>query len=166
MDTRGIATILLKITGLVLIVISIIQLPGYFPLTRSAYNFSMGEVLASAAAALAPPALIGLVLWFFPGTVANKIVSDVPSQPTGIDIRPIELVALTILGLYLVTSAIIGAVRDVTFLVVVSRDNGNLGAVPASITAHIVATICEFLIGVGLCIGARGVARLIERLRG
>ncbi|MFZ3321077.1 MAG: hypothetical protein WA190_01825 [Usitatibacter sp.] len=166
MDTRSITVILLKITGLVLIVIAISGVPSYFPLTGGDYNFSVREVLATAAAALGPLAVFGLILWFFPGTVANKIVSGAPLDASAADARPLELVALTILGVYLVTHAIFGVVRDGTFLIIVSRDNGNLSAVPPWVSAHIVATIVELLIGAGLCIGARGVARLIERLRG
>jgi hypothetical protein len=165
-DTKSIAVVLLKITGLVLIVISISGLPAYFPLTGDAYKFSIREVLATAAVALGPLAIIGLILWFFPGTVANKIVSGEPSDPSAGGARPIELAALTVLGVYLVTHAILGAVRDGVLLILVSRDNGNFSAVPASVTAHIAATIAELLIGVALCIGARGVMRVIERLRG
>lgn len=165
MDTRTIATMLLKVTGLVLIVISISQLPGYFPLAGRGYDFSIGETLATAALALAPLAALGLALWFFPGTVANRIVSGAPADSVVGDVRPIELVALTVLGVYLVAHGFIGAVRDVVLLVVMHRQNANLAPVPASIIAHTAATIVELLIGFGLCIGARGVSRVIERLR-
>ena len=165
MDTRSIAALLLKITGLVLIVISISQIPGYFPLTHRDYGFSIGEVLTTAAVALGPLVLIGFVLWFFPGTVTNKIVSTAPSDSTVFDVRPIELVALTILGVYLGTHALIGLIRDITFLVVENRQTNGLVTTPASVIAHLVAAVAELVIGVGLCIGARGVARVIERLR-
>jgi hypothetical protein len=165
MDTRSIAAILLKITGLLLIVISIGQLPGYFPLTGRGYDFSIGELLGTAALTLAPLAALGLVLWFFPGTVANKIVSSAPADPMGADVRPIELVALTILGVYLVTSGLIGAVRDIVLVIFMYHQNENLALIPASVIAHIAATVMELLIGVSLCIGAKGVSRVIEGLR-
>ena len=160
MDTRGVSVVLLKLTGLVLIVISVSQLPSYFPLSGRGYDFSMGQVLGTAALALAPLALIGLVLWFFPGTVANKVVSGAPAD---VDLAPIELVALTILGLYLVTDGIIAAVRSVVLLIFMSRQ--DLGPIPVSVLANIAATAAELLIGFCLCIGAKGVARVLEGWR-
>jgi len=165
MDTRSIAAVLLKVTGLLLIVFSVSQLPAYFPLTGSTYGFSIAEVLSTTAIALGPLTLVGLLLWFFPGTLTNKIVSSAPSDPGVADVRPIEQVALTILGVYLGVHAIIGGARDVILFVVVNRQNGNLGAVPASVIAHAGATVVEAVIGAILCIGARGVSRIIERLR-
>jgi hypothetical protein len=165
MDTRTVSTILLKVTGLVLLVVSISQLPSYFPLTGRGYDFSIGEVLATAAAALVPLALVGLALWFFPGTVANKIVSTTSAESATADSRPIELVALTVLGVYLVADGLIGAARDVAIVIVVNRQDASSSLLPASIVAHIVATAVQLLIGIGLCIGANGVLRVIERLR-
>src|SRR5258708_306657 len=123
MDTRSIAAVLLKITGLVLIVVSVSQLPGYFPLTGRGYDFSIGEVLATAAIALGPLVLLGLGLWLFPGTVANRIVSSAPTDTVIVDGRPIELVALTIVGVYLFADGLIGAVRDAVLLVFMHRQN-------------------------------------------
>jgi hypothetical protein len=165
MDTRSIAAVLLKVTGLVLIVIAISQLPAYFPLTGRGYDFSIGEVLATTALALGPFAVLGLVLWFFPGTVANRIVSSAATESAVVDIRPIELVALTILGVYLLAHGLVGAVRDTVLLIVMHRQNADLTVVPASVMAHIAATAVELVIGAGLCIGAKGVSRVIERLR-
>ena len=166
MDTRSIAAVLLKITGLVLIVISVSQLPGYFPLTGRGYEFSIGEILATAAVALGPLVVLGVGLWLFPGTVANRIVSGAPTNPVIVDGRPIELVALTIVGVYLVADGLIGAVRDAVLLIVMHRQNEVAPLLPASVIAHIAATVAELLIGATLCIGAKGVSRVIERLRG
>ena len=164
MDSRSISAILLKVTGLVLVLYSISQLPGYFPLTGRGYDFSIAETLATAGIALGPPALLGLILWFFPGTLVNKIVTPASSENVPVDGRSLELVALTVVGVYLVADGFIGAVRDAVLLIVVQRQNDVL-AVPASVIAHIGATIAELLIGAGLCIGAKGVSRVIERLR-
>src|SRR4051812_24485584 len=159
MDTRSIAAVLLKVTGLVLIVFSVSQLPGYFPLTSSTYRFSIAEVLSTTAIALGPLTLIGLLLWLFPGTLTNRIVSSAPSDLGVADVRPIEQVALTILGIYLLAHAIIGGARDVILFIVVNRQNGSLGAVPASVIAHAGAAVVEAVIGAVLCIGAAGVSR-------
>jgi hypothetical protein len=165
MDTRNIGALLLKITGLVLIVICVSQLPAYFPLTGRGYDFSIGEVLATAAIALGPLVLIGLVLWFFPGTVTNKIVSDVAADQPLVDSHALQLVALTIVGVYLVADGLVGAARDVVLLIFMQRQNENSAAIPASVIAHVGATVAKLVIGASLCIGAKGVSRIIERLR-
>ena|SRR5258706_7505803 len=164
MDTRSIGALLLKVTGLVLLLVAISQLPAYFPLTGRGYEFSTGEALTAAAIAVGPLVLGGLVLWFFPGTLVNKIVTPGASDTLSVDGRPLELVALTVVGVYLVADGLIGSVRDVVLLIYVHRQNDVI-AVPASVFAHIAATVAELLIGAGLCIGANGVSRVIERLR-
>jgi hypothetical protein len=156
---------LLKITGLLLIVYCVAQLPGYFQYTSRGYDFSIGQALGAAALALGPLTVLGMFLWFFPGTVANKIVSGTTGDAVSADVRPIELAALTILGVYLLTTGFVDAVRDVVFLVILYRQDPGLALIPASAISRIAATVAELLIGAGLCIGAKGVSRVIERLR-
>lgn len=166
MDTKSISALMLKVTGLILVVLSITQLPGYFPLSKVPYGFSLGEVGSTIALSLGPMFFAGLVLWFFPGTLTNRIVASAPAEHALSNLRPIEQVALTVLGIYLVTQAIVGGVRDVIFFVLVNRESSGLGKVPVSVFAHFGATLCEAVIGVILCLGARGTSRLIERMRG
>ncbi|WP_171160071.1 hypothetical protein [Usitatibacter palustris] len=164
MDTRSIATLLLKTTGLVLIVVCVAFLPGYIPIGVRGNEFSIGELLGAAALALGPLAILGALLWFFPGTVANKVVASTPADNGPFDTRPLELVALTVLGVFLVADGLIGAVRSIVLLIYIHRQ--DLTPVPASVVAHAVATTAELIIGVALCIGAKGVSRVIGRLRG
>ncbi len=166
MDTRAIATIVIKVAGLVMIVVSVVNLPAYFPLTHSGYNFSIGETLGTAALALGPLALIGLLLWFFPGTITNRIVSGASPTASVADFRPLELVAFTVLGIYLVAGGIIGLVRDVVVVIVVHRENADSSLIPSSIVAHTAATVAQLVIGAGLSLGANGVSKIVERLRG
>ncbi|APV52010.1 hypothetical protein BWI17_21470 [Betaproteobacteria bacterium GR16-43] len=165
MDTKTIAALLLKITGLVLIVYCVAQLPAFFAYTSLGYDFSIGQAIGAAAAALLPLTVLGLFLWFFPGTVANKIVSGTSEQSAPADTRSIELVALTILGVYLLTMGLVDVVRDIAFLIAIHRQDPGLTLIPASVVSRVAATIAELLIGAGLCVGAKGVSRVIERLR-
>ncbi|MGE0356193.1 MAG: hypothetical protein AB7P08_04690 [Burkholderiales bacterium] len=156
---------MLKITGLVLILISVAQLPGYIPLTGRGYEFSFGEVLTTAAVGIGPLVLIGLGLWFFPGTAANKIVAGAPTDSPISDTHSLQLIALTIVGVYLVADGLIGAVRSTVLLIVMYRQADVAPPIPASVIAHAAATLVELLIGVSLCVGAKGVSRAIERFR-
>ena len=164
MDMRGIGTLIIKITGLVMLVLAVVQIPAYFPLMSRGYDFSLASTLGTAALGLGPLALAGLLLWFFPATVTNRIVAEAaPASPT-VDFRPLELVAITVLGIYLVASAIVGGLRDMVIVIVMSRRD-SAALIPASIVGHIAATIAELAIGITLCIGARGISTLVERLR-
>ena len=58
----------------------------------------------------------------------------------------------------------IGAVRTAVFLIAVHRQDAAV-VVPASVIANIGAIVAELVIGLTLCIGARGLTRVIERLR-
>jgi uncharacterized membrane protein (UPF0136 family) len=165
MDTRGVGAIILKITGLVMIVTAVIQIPGYFPLTTRGYDLSFGETLGAAAVALGPLAIVGALLWFFPGTITNRIVSGAPASHGPIDFRPLELIALSVLGIYLLTGGLIGLVRDVVIVIVMSRQASGPDLIPASVVAHAAATIAELAIGATLCVGAKGISRMVERWR-
>ena len=165
MDTRSIAAMLLKLTGLVLVVACVVQLPAYFPLTTRGFDFSIGEIVGAAALAIGPMAVLGLFFWFFPGTVVNKVIASDGAEPPVADMRPLELVALTILGVYLFTDGLIGVVRDVVLLIAMHRQDPGLSLIPASLVGHIAAIAAELVIGAGLCLGARGVSRVIEKLR-
>ena len=155
---------MLKVTGLVLLLVSVSQLPGYFQLTSRGYEFSLGDTLTAAALGLGPLAVLGLVLWFFPGTLVNKIVTPGPADPAPLDTRPLELVAITVVGVYLVADGLISAVRSGVLLIFLQRQD-EVTVIPASVFANIGATVAELVIGATLCIGAKGVARAVERLR-
>jgi hypothetical protein len=161
MDTKSIAALIIKITGLILIVVVVAELPTYVPFTSRGYDFSIGETLGAVALGLGPLALAGLLLWFFPGTITNRIVSG---PGPAVDFRPLELVAITVLGIWLLADGIIGAVRDAVTLIVMSRYPSSQ-PIPASIVGHIGATLAELVIGAALCIGARGISNVVGRLR-
>jgi len=75
MDTRGISTVLLKVTGLVLIAVSVTQLPGYFPVRFQGQSWEPSQALIMAAMTMGPVVLLGVALWMFPGVISNKIVA-------------------------------------------------------------------------------------------
>ena len=165
LDAKGIATIIIKITGLVMLVVAIIQIPAYFPLTGRGYDFSIAQTLGMAAAGIGPLALAGLVLWYFPGTVTNRIVSGPAAGGATRDFRPVEIVALTVLGVYLVAHGLVDAVRDTVILIVLNRQDSTAALLPASIVGRMAGTLAELLIGATLCVGSRRVVDAIERLR-
>jgi hypothetical protein len=165
MDTRSISAILLKVTGLVLILYCVAQLPAYFALRSPGYDFSVAQLSLTVAATLGPLAILGVILWFFPGTITNKIVSNGSVESPAMDGRQVEIVALTIVGVFLVAEGLIGAVHDITLFVAFNRQSDIPMTIPSSVFAHVAATVAEILIGLTLCIGAKGIAEVIRRLR-
>jgi hypothetical protein len=166
MDTRAISTILLKVAGLIVIVLCVGQVPGYFSVMTREAGWTLAQVLGTIGLTLGPLAILGIGLWFFPGTVANRIVSGAPVPESTFDPRPLELIALTVVGIYLVAHAIIDIAYNVALAITLLRVVPDLANVPPSVIARIAAALVQIIIGVALCIGGRGVLRLVERMRG
>src|SRR5258706_11599012 len=165
MDTKTISAILLKVAGLMIIAMCVAQLPSYFPLMGRGTEWSLTEVLATTAISLGPLTVLGLCLWFFPGTIANRIVSGESLSQSAFDTGAIELVGLTVLGIYVLTWGVVDAVRDIVFIVVMQRQNPDSVLIPASVAGRIAASAAQLIIGAWLCVGARGISRIVERLR-
>ncbi|HZZ91012.1 MAG TPA: hypothetical protein VFE23_00515 [Usitatibacter sp.] len=165
MDMRGISAVLLKITGLVMVVMCIAQVPSYFSLMTREGGWSFWQITGTAAMTLGPLTVAGLVLWFFPGTVANKIVSVGDAAQGSFDWRPLELIALTILGLYLIARGVVNLTFDVVVMALMLDQSPDFSSLPLSTIARMVAAGAELAIGFILCIRRRGVIRILERLR-
>jgi hypothetical protein len=165
-DTRSISAVLLKTAGLLTIAYCLAQLPGFFPLANRGGNWSFAMAVGAAAIGLGPLLILGGVLWFFPGKVANRIVSGPVNLVEPADTRRLELIALALLGLLLLVTAFVDVVLNVVYLIAFQRENPDASFIPAAVLARFAAALLQIGIGGAFCIGARGVWRLIERLRG
>src|SRR5215472_16745649 len=164
MDARTVATILLKVFGLVIFANAVFDIPSYSlgPFDGSV-PIPLDQRLAQAATALLLPIVFGLLLWFFPGTVTNRIVSGARSD-NAFGAREFERVALTVLGAWLVTYGAIEIVSNLLSFYFTARDHPGL-PMPARAFAGAIATLFEILIGLFLVFGTPGLQRLIERVR-
>jgi hypothetical protein len=165
-DTRSIAVVLLKIAGLVLIGACVTQLPSYFPVRLEGGRWSPAESLVAAAITVGPAALLGACFWFFPGTIANKIVTANPGTFESSGLSAILLVAIAVLGLFLMAHGAIDLVYHVATLVRLQHLNPDIAVAPPTIFAGAIASVVEIVIGLAFCIGRRGIGRIIERARG
>src|SRR5206468_3392668 len=103
MDTKDLATVLVKTAGLAIFGFAVIRLPAYFPYwIGGSASSSISAMFAEAAIALALPMLLGLLFWFFPATVRNKMVSGPKLAEAQFGLREFERVALTVLGVSIV----------------------------------------------------------------
>jgi hypothetical protein len=163
MDAKDIATILLKTAGLVMFAYAIFDIPYYFPpYVTSGGEQSFINAWMQAAAVVTLPIVLGLVLWFFPATVVNKIVAG-PKLTEGLQIHHFERVALTVLGVWLVAYGIVDVIHYVTSFFSVRQQFPDF---PGSrFWLGILTPAAKLLVGAGMAIGAKGVVRLIARVR-
>jgi hypothetical protein len=109
---------------------------------------------------------IALMLWFFPVTVARKILpkDDRKTGETEISLKDIDVVAYSILGVWLLATTI----PDVIYWLLVLATLEHKGLIPYmthSRLASVIATIIQFGIGIWLMLGAKGLRGLIRKLR-
>ena len=166
MDARALATILTKVAGIAILVVCIGQLPSYFSVMTRGSEWSLAEVLGAAGITLGPTAILGLALWYFPNSVANKIVSGgVPPEPST-EPHYLELAAFALLGVYLVARGVVNLGYDIAFAIILGHSVPDLPGIPPNVLASAVAAAIQIAIGVGLCIGGRGIVRIIRGMRG
>ena len=113
------------------------------------------------------PILAAVLLWFFPLSVAAKLIPDIKSQgqhgPLGAG--GIEVVAFSVLGLWVLTTAIRDIFYWVTFVYQVKNSGlGNADLSPDNV-GNIVATVVELVIGFWLLLGSKGLLGVIRRAR-
>jgi hypothetical protein len=115
------------------------------------------------------PLIIGSVMWFFPGTINNKIMGH-DSEPSlnNKTLNELERIAVTVLGLILMFYAL----SDITFhLVYVVAQNIEASAklntfmVGAENWGLIIATVFEIIFALFLLIKTNGLLLLLRKLR-
>ncbi len=106
--------------------------------------------------------LVSVMLWFFPMTIAGKLLPAEQGNPTPVNLEGIAIVGLVLLGLWVLSWAISDAVYWGVMMRAASEYGGWYG-LDLGTRAGIIATGVEILIGLGLVLGARGLRRAIWR---
>ena len=99
-----------------------------------------------------------LVLWFFPKTIARGLLpsqSDTPAQPATAETW--FAIGVSLIGLWLVASAIPGLLRNLLITYLYSSDAVDRNGL---ITAFVFLSM-QIVIGVLLMVGANGVKRFV-----
>lgn len=123
----------------------------------------VGAALANAAIGVTTAAL----LWFFPLTIARKLlpVLHEPRPPLSASGQDIEDTAIFVLGLWVLAGAIPDAAYWGLFLQQVNQPGFAELTLPPEQFAAIVTTGVELVLGLWLVFGARGLIGAIRRLR-
>jgi hypothetical protein len=167
MDTKDVAAVLLKTAGLIMIAYAVFELPRYFlPMADSSGQYSFVTALVQAAGTLALPVVLGALLWFFPATVTNKLVSGEKLSGTQCGVREFERTALTVVGAWLVAYGIADLIDHAVAIVVIQRQFPEQPTPLFTYMPGIIASVAKVVLGIGLAFGAKGIGRIINRVRG
>lgn len=115
------------------------------------------------------PILIAIFLWRFPLAVASKLIpqTDASTKPGALDEVEFQVTAFSILGLWVLVSAIPDIFYWVTYVYRIK--NIGFGQVRTELTpqniASITSTIAEFILGVWLLLGSKGLVGMVRKLR-
>jgi hypothetical protein len=112
------------------------------------------------------PLIVALPLWFFPLTVAHKLLPVMRGDKKAIssETTPLIEVGCTLLGLWLLAAAISDVVYWSLFLFIVSHQSHDYTLSAENIGA-IITTIIEFAVALWLLLGYRGILETIRRFR-
>jgi len=166
MDIKDISAVLLKTSGLVMLAFAAFEIPSYFLPRASDYEISVLTAVVQAAAMLSLPIVLGLLLWFFPATVTNKMVSGPKLSGEHFGASDFERVALTVVGAWLVAYGIADLIYTVSSMVVVQRLYAEESAPLGRYIPSVITNLAKVALGLGLALGAKGITRVISRIRG
>jgi hypothetical protein len=113
------------------------------------------------------PFIVVILLWFFPLKVAAKLIPKINSaeQPVNLGNNEIEHIALSILGIWVLASAIPDVFYWSIFIYMIKSSGMVVGALRPENVGNIVAIIIEIIIGIWLLVGSKGIIGIIRRLR-
>ena len=109
-----------------------------------------------------------LMLWFFPLSIARKLlpVMKEPQPPVSWQSGNAMELALAVLGFWILADAIADAFYWSTFYYLVHQATGTgLESVGAAEKADMLVTVVELALGFWLVLGHRGLAVLLHRIR-
>jgi len=154
---------------MVVIVFAITGIPGY--ITGYLYQ-GVDTPINFVTWVLVPlifPLIIGSVMWFFPGTINNKIISgNTESEINNKTLNELERIAVTILGLVLMFFALSDMAFHITYIVASNYlDSAKLTTITISAEnwGFILATLVEIIIALYLLIKANGLLLLLSKFR-
>lgn len=167
---KDISILLVKITGVWLIIYAVIGLATNIAYIFNEFSLPWWEYILLASLPIVVPAFIGLAFFTFPATVTNKIVGGekLSESPPAV-FFDIERVALSVLGVFLLFRTVSDAVAHVTYLVTANqlqKAGEWFGVLDPERVAAIVATAAEFIFAVWLIFGSTGLVLMFNKIRG
>jgi hypothetical protein len=179
MDYRSISALALRLAGVFILVSGIAGMPNTFVnlyvfAAREALSPSVLPVLLQTFIAASGALIIGLLLVFFPSVVANRVVNaEAVGKEGSLGYRELQALGFSVLGLYFVAIGFFDGIywfaRARIYYQVISEASAAFPRPPALAPDEFggaVSSALQFLGGLGLLLGARGLSRLVQKLRG
>lgn len=162
MSREDIVAILVRLFGLYMLFVAIRALPALATVLSDSQ-----EGAVALAASLVATGLFAALLWFFPLTIARKLLPAASESPAGaaLDAKTAWALAISAVGVWLVARALTDAVYWLVFYLRSREVGAELAQLPPGDQAGMVATLVELLIGLFLTFGSSGLRGLLMRLR-
>lgn len=170
MDSKDLSAILIKITGAILIFWYLTGLPNLLPLAMKeqiTFLWLLNEAL---------PLIIGLVfagaLFAFPSTITNKLITGEKLNLNTDLVVSLQIIAIRLIGVYHIMMGLCDLTHHFSKALLTPGIYERMGvtAPPSGWTpdliAWVIATIVELLLALWFVIGAEGILRLIQKVRG
>lgn len=173
MDHRTLSKLIIRLAGLIILVNALLAVPGTIvELAGTPYPDQLIGPAIFAGMAVLLPVVAGLAMVWLPGTIGNRITC-IQGGETIESTEPPELeqTALSVLGLYFIAVSLIDAVywvaRARLYAAFIAAPPVHPDAPPLlpEDFAGMVANAAQLLIGLGVVLGRRGLAKLLVRLR-
>lgn len=175
LDARSLVTLILRVAGALVLVFAISAIPRLLAASLMVKDDPESSAVSAAVnliLAVGLPALFGVWLIRSPGVIANKIVLSVAPRPGATSLtRQLQAATFSVLGLWLVTQALVDGVywwaklRLYHSYIGDQAVSGHMPEILSDDFAGVVATVFEFVLGVAIFLGANGFVRLWWRLR-
>jgi hypothetical protein len=169
MDYKDLTAILLKVTGVALIFLFLNRLSFTLGLlAKDSYNI---QILLLETLPNAFGILLGCILFFFPATISNKLISGEKLNHDATFVNSLQIAALKLLGIYQILMAIIDLVHHFSKAMIIHNMLEKTGAFAISawtpdLIAWVIATIVQLLIALWFTFGAEGILGFIQKIRG
>ena len=168
MNHKELTNLLIKVAGAVIIIYQLINLPTYFSnfFALGLVEESAKQFLFIAAVPFFIPLIVGLLLFFFPSTITNKLVSQ-SSEPIGNNeiTHHLQMVAFGVLGMYLLFYVVSDFVYNLSSLYLVEKPMMEGSPYLTDTYARILSTIAELIFAMYLLLGNKSLSILLNKFR-
>lgn len=163
---------LVQIVGVVIRVFAVFLAINNLSYAAKIIRYAMSEPDNYAAMALYlvlafAPTFVAIFLWFFPLAVATKLIPDMKtaSVPTPIGGQELEVVAFSVVGLWVLTAALPDALYWVVLYFRIKVDAAMPPDLPSQSIAAMLLTGGKLVLGTWLVLGSKGLVGLLRRIR-
>lgn len=164
MSREDVVAVAVRLFSIFLVLGALRQLPG----TIALFSLDMDRgLVALTLLLLLLGALVGVLLWFFPLSVARRLlpVMREPRSEQSMDARVALTVGLTLIGVWVLAYALVDVAYWLTLFVRTRHPGAVYFEWSHEQVANVVATLVELLVAIWLIFGASGIRRLVHRYR-